>query len=158
MKSFLKMLSTIFQLDWRLMSAFIIFLLAPFPFYPFRRLQSELKQVQSALDEQHRAMRQASEAATQWTAKRGDLARRIEGNFKQHKTTDKFWKKIVHCSPILSVHLTLFTKMWSRLLLLLLYFSIQMTVLGLVKKIDKANLLKCKTTQIVNYALMESKF
>ncbi|KAH9392531.1 hypothetical protein TYRP_005610 [Tyrophagus putrescentiae] len=35
------------------------------------RLQSELKQVQSALDEQHRAMRQASEAATQWTAKRG---------------------------------------------------------------------------------------
>lgn len=152
------MLSTIFQLDWRLMSAFIIFLLAPFPFYPFRRLQSELKQVQSALDEQHRAMRQASEAATQWTAKRGDLARRIEGNFKQYKTTDKFWKKIVHCSSILSVHLTLFTKMWSRLLLLLLYFSIQMTVLGLVKKIDKASLLKCKTTQIVNYALMESKF
>ena len=124
------MLSTIFQLDWRLMSAFIIFLLAPFPFYPFRRLQSELKQVQSALDEQHRAMRQASEAATQWTAKRGDLARRIEGDFKQHKTTDKIWKK--NCTLLfyfillsqLSVHLTLFTKMWSRLLLLLLYFSI----------------------------------
>lgn len=72
------------------MSAFIIFLLAPFPFYPFRRLQSELKQVQSALDEQHRAMRQASEAATQWTAKRGDLARRIEGDFNQHKTADRF--------------------------------------------------------------------